>query len=425
MASHMASDDVDVVVVGAGAAGIAAARRLHDSGVRCLLVEARSRLGGRAWTFIDASGFALDLGCGWLHSADRNPWREIAEEQGASIDTSLPAWSRPSLEFGFSRAEQEEFGEAMDSFFARLERVAQNQTDIPSSSALEPGCRWNGLINAVSTYISGAEWDRVSAKDFDNYQDSGINWRVIEGLGTVIRNYGADLPVTLDCRVTGIDHRGKRLSVETEKGAIAADQAIIAIPTSLLAKEQLAFMPALPQKIEAAQGLPLGLDDKLFIALDRAEEFDADVRLFGHTDRAATGAYQFRPLGRPQIEAYFGGKLAAELEANGDGAFFDFAVSELAGVLGNDFGRRVKPIQIHHWGLDPFSLGSYSYALPGFADCRRTLAAPVDDRLFFAGEACSIGVFSTAHGAWQTGVTAADQVLAARKNVARLPSANV
>ena len=421
----MASGDVEVVVVGAGAAGIAAARRLHDAGIRYLLVEARPRLGGRALTFIDESGFALDLGCGWLHSANRNSWCDIAKAQGASIDKSLPAWMRPSLEFGFSRAEQDEFGEAMGSFFARLEHVAQNQTDVPSSAALEPGCRWNGLINAVSTYISGAEWDQVSAKDFDRYADSGVNWRVVEGLGTVIRNYGAGLPVTLGCRVIGIDHRGKRLRVETEKGAIAADQVIVSIPTSLLARERLAFTPGLPKKIEAAQGLPLGLDDKLFMALDRAEEFDADVRLFGHTDRAATGAYQFRPLGRPQIEAYFGGKLAAELEAGGDGAFFDFAVSELTGLLGSDFRYRVKPIQIHRWGLDPFSRGSYSYALPGFADCRQALAEPVDDRLFFAGEACSVGDFSTAHGAWQTGVTAADQVLAARKNAARIVSASV
>ncbi len=226
----MASGNVEVVVVGAGAAGIAAARRLHDAGVSCLLVEARQRLGGRALTFIDESGFALDLGCGWLHSANRNPWCDIAKAQGASIDKSLPAWMRPSLEFGFSRAEQDEFGEAMGSFFARLEHVAQNQADVPSSAALEPGCRWNGLINAVSTYISGAEWDQVSAKDFDRYADSGVNWRVIEGLGRVIRDYGAGLPVTLGCRVMRIDHRGKRLRVETEKGVIAADQVIIAIP---------------------------------------------------------------------------------------------------------------------------------------------------------------------------------------------------
>jgi monoamine oxidase len=421
----MSNSDVEVVIVGGGAAGIAAARRLRDAAVDCLVVEARPRLGGRAWTVIDDSGFALDLGCGWLHSADRNPWRPIAQAQGASIDTTPPPWTRPSLDVGFPRPEQDEFDEASDAFFARLERLAQGETDVAGSAALEPGCRWNGLINAVSTYISGAEWDLVSAKDFDRYQQSGVNWRVIEGLGAVISAAGADLPQLRDCRVIGIDHRGKRLRIDTTQGAIAADQVIVAIPVALLAKEGLVFTPSLPEKIHAAQGLPLGLDDKLFIALDRAQEFDSDVRLFGHTDRAATGAYHVRPFGRSQIEAYFGGKLAAELEANGDGAFFDFAVSELTGLLGSDFRRRVRPIHVHRWGLDPFSLGSYSFALPGFADCRQTLAEPVDDRLFFAGEACSVSDFSTAHGAWHTGVTAAEQVIAVRRNPSTVPSPGV
>jgi monoamine oxidase len=152
------------------------------------------------------------------------------------------------------------------------------------------------------------------------------------------------------------------------------------------------------------------------MSLDGAEEFDKEMRLFGHTDRAATAAYHFRPFGRPQIEAYFGGRSASALEANGDDAFFDFAVSELAGLLGSDFARRVKPIRIQRWGLDPYSLGSYSFALPGAADCRQTLAEPVDGRLFFAGEACSRGDFSTAHGGWHTGVAAADAVMAARGN---------
>jgi monoamine oxidase len=107
--------------------------------------------------------------------------------------------------------------------------------------------------------------------------------------------------------------------------------------------------------------------------------------------------------------------LAAGLEEAGEDAFFDFAVSELAGALGNAFAKRVRPIRIHRWSADPFSRGSYSYARPGMTDCRSKLAAPVDDRLFFAGEACSPHDFSTAHGGWITGVAAADQVLAARE----------
>jgi monoamine oxidase len=297
-----------------------------------------------------------------------------------------------------------------------LSRVAENETDVPAAAFLDPTCRWNGLINAVGTYISGTELDRLSAKDLERYDDSGVNWRVVEGYGSLISGYGANLPIMLDCPVYAIDHRGKRLSIETAKGVIAADQAIVTIPSALIAAERIVFTPALPEKIRAAQGLPLGLDDKLFLSLDEPQEFEKDVRLFGHTDRMATGAYHFRPFGRPQIEAYFGGRLASELEANGDSAFFDFAVSELVSLLGSAFARRVKLIQIHRWGLDPFSLGSYSFALPGSADCRLTLAAPVESRLFFAGEACSTSDFSTAHGGWHTGVTAAEQVIAARRS---------
>ncbi|MGA9196150.1 MAG: FAD-dependent oxidoreductase, partial [Pseudolabrys sp.] len=170
----------------------------------------------------------------------------------------------------------------------------------------------------------------------------------------------------------------------------------------------------LPDKIEAARGLPLGLADKLFLSLDNAEEFEKDSRLFGATDRTATATYHFRPFGHPQIEVYFGGRLAHDLEAAGESAFFDFALSELTRLFGSTFAQRVKPIHVHRWGNDPFANGSYSYALPGMAECRRKLAAAVDDRLFFAGEACSTADFSTAHGGWITGVVAAEQVIAAR-----------
>ncbi len=412
----MPESDVEVVVVGGGAAGVAAAKRLRRASVDCLLIEARARLGGRAYTVTDPSGFTLDLGCGWLHSADRNPWVRVAEEEGALIDKTPPPWQRGTLEFGFPRAEQNDFQNAIGEFFARLEEAAQGNTDVAAASLLEPGNRWNGLINSVGTYISGGDLDRLSVKDFERYEDLGVNYRVFKGYGALISDYAADVPKMLDCPVTAIDHRGQRLRIETSKGAVMADQVIVTIPSAVLAAERIAFSPALPAKIAAARGLPLGLADKLFMSLDGAEEFEKETRLFGRTDRKGTGGYHLRPFGRPMIEAYFAGGLAAELEGNGDGAFFDFAVSELVGLFGSDFGRRLKPIQVHCWAHDPFALGSYSFALPGFADCRQTLAEPIDNRLFFAGEACSPHDFSTAHGGYLTGVAAADQVIAARES---------
>ena len=408
----MPNSDVEVVVVGGGAAGVAAAKRLHQASIRCLLVEARPRLGGRAWTVHDGSGHALDLGCGWLHSAERNPWVAVAQAQGATIDKTPPPWMNRPLEASFPRPEHADFRRAFGEFYALLDEAAQSETDAAASTLLDPASRWNALINAMSTYISGAELDRISLKDLDRYYSTDVNWRVVKGYGALISAHGADVPQMLDCPVSTIDHSGKRLRIETSKGAIAADRVIVTVPSAILAAERIRFVPALPKKIEAARGLPLGLADKLFISLENAEEFETSVRLYGHTDRVATAGYHIRPFGWPMIEAYFGGNCAAALEAGGEAAFFDFAVAELVGVLGSDFARRIKPIRTHCWGSDPFALGSYSFASPGFADCRQTLAQPVDDRLFFAGEACSRHDFSTAHGGYLTGVAAADRVIA-------------
>lgn len=404
--------EVAVVVVGAGAAGIAAARRLHEAGVDCLLIEARGRLGGRAWTVDDGQGHGLDLGCGWLHSADRNPWRAVAERQGVALDSTPPPWRRRSLEIGFPRAQQDDFLAATDAFFDRLDRVGEDGPDRPAAALLEPGCRWNPLINAVGTYMTGALFARVSTHDLARYHDTGVNWRAVGGYGTLIASYCAGVPTELDCRVEVIDHSGKRLRLHTSRGGVTAERVILAIPASLIAAQAIAFVPALADKVAAAGGLPLGLADKLFLSLKGAEEFDKEVRLFGHTDRAATAAYHIRPFGRPLIEAYFAGELAAELERAGDGAFFDFATAELTGLFGSRFAARLQQVRTHGWGRDPLSRGSYSYAVPGSADCRGTLAAPVEDRLFFAGEACSAHDFSTAHGAFNTGVAAAERVIA-------------
>jgi monoamine oxidase len=412
----MTAGEFEVVIVGGGAAGLAAARELKEAGIEATVIEARPRLGGRAWTITDPTGLALDLGCGWLHSADRNPWVEVAARQGRMIDKSPPPWSRPSLPIGFSILEQREFLAAMKTLHERMRRAASaGKNDAPASQYLEPGNRWNGLLNTVSTYISGAELERMSTLDFDRYDDSGVNWRIVEGYGTTIAASGTGLPAVLECAVTAVDHAGKRLKIDTTRGTFAADQVIVTIPSTLIAEEKIRFAPALPEKIAAAAGLPLGLANKLFIALENAGEFEKDSRLFGRTDRTGTGAYHFRPFGRPQIEAYFGGSLAAELETAGDCAYFDFARSELTGLLGGDFARRITPIAVHGWNADPYARGSYSYARPGMAEARAILAAPVDDRLFFAGEACSKHDFSTAHGAWLSGTSAAEQVIASRR----------
>lgn len=400
---------VDVLVIGGGAAGIGAGLRLAAAGVDYLLVEARPRLGGRAWTIND--GLPYDMGCGWLHSADENPWTDIAAAQGRTIDRTLPPWTRPSR-VDLPADEQAEFGRAIADFYERL-YAAKNEPDRPASSLLKPGNRWNPLLNAISTYINGAELDRVSMQDLACYHDTEINWRVREGYGTVIAAAGAGLNVMTACPVSEIDHSGQLIAARTDRGVVTARCVIVTVSSALLAEEHLRFVPTLPEKVEAAASLPLGIANKLFLSLEGAEEFEADSRVFGRGRETGTASYHMRPFGRPLIEAYFGGSLADDLEREGGQSFVDFAGQELNGILGSSFSSRLRPVHLSQWRKDPYARGSYSYAAPGHHSDRAVLARPVDSRLFFAGEACSAISFSTAHGAYQTGVSAAGHALAA------------
>jgi len=407
------TSEIEVAVIGGGAAGIAAARTLHDAGVNCLLIEARDRLGGRAFTEIDG-GYPLDLGCGWLHSGNINPWTEIARAQGKSIDKTPPPWMKPTPQPKFSVEDQRAFRAATSAFFRRAEEAGGKEPDVPSSELLEPGGRWNPLVRAVSTYFAGVEPEVVSARDFALYEDTEVNWRVVEGYGATIAAHADGLSTLLNAPATRIDHSGRRIHVETTKGVVSVAFVVVALPTAIIAQTENLWAPALPDKIEAAHGLPLGLADKLFLSLEDAGEFAADSRLYGASDRTETATYHMRPFGRPMIESYFGGANAWALEKGGVAAFFEFAVGQLTGLLGNDFAKRIKPLGMHLWGADPFARGAYSYAKPGHWDDRLRLAQPVDDRLFFAGEACSPDFFTTAQGAYRTGVDAAEAIIKLR-----------
>ena len=153
--------------------------------------------------------------------------------------------------------------------------------------------------------------------------------------------------------------------------------------------------------------------EKAFLKLATPDEFAVDHRVYGRTDTTDTASYGLRPLGMPVVEAFFGGDLAGRLGAEGPGALGAFAIDELAAVFGSGLRRRLSLAAESAWGVDPLIRGAYSHARVGQAGARAVLAEPVEDRLFFAGEACSPHAFSTAHGAYETGVAAADAALAA------------
>jgi monoamine oxidase len=404
--------EVDIAVIGAGAAGIGAGRRLVERGAASVLViEARERVGGRVHT-ISPAGFPLDCGAEWLHSADRNPLTEIAVGLGFTVCRRPPEWTTRLQQSGETAEAAADWLKTRERHRRALAAAALLPQDAPLASVLVPGGRWNALLDATSSWANAAELDRVSIRDNCRYEDSGVNFRLEEGYGRLFGRLAEELPLALRTRVLRIDHRDRELRIETAAGTLAAACAIVTVPTSILAAEALRFDPPLPDKTAAASGLPLGLADKLFLSLSGpVEGVMPDGFLVGSTVRRETMSYQVRPLDRPLIACFFGGRFAAALEAEGPAAMAAHAADELARRFGGDIRRRIAPLAATAWLNDPFARGSYSYALPGHADDRAALSVPVDGRLFFAGEACSPNFFSTAHGAFMTGVAAADAAL--------------
>jgi len=407
---------VDVAIIGAGAAGLGAAHALKDSGLSVIVLEARDRAGGRGHTMMAAPGITFDVGCGWLHSADENSFVKVARQLNFEIDKTRPPWREQSFDTGFPLTERLDFIRALDAFYDRAEEAAKSGRDSAASLYLEPGNRWNPMIDAISTYVNGCELDRVSILDMDAYEDTGINWRVRRGYGALMAAYGALCPLALNTQVTLIDHSGKRVRIETSQGTLTAGKVIVSVPTNLIADQSIRFHPALPAKVEAARGLPLGLADKVMLALDDPESLPKDGNLRGATMRTEMGSFHLRPFGKPCIEGFFGGRFAQQLEHAGDGALAAEAIDEIVALLGSDFRHKLKPLAESRWAHDPFARGSYSHALPGHAGMRAVLAAPVDGRLFFAGEATSPNFFSTAHGARDSGERAARELIAASSN---------
>jgi monoamine oxidase len=407
------SADIDVVIVGGGAAGIGAARRLAAGGLSAVLIEASARLGGRAWTQ-EVSGLPLDMGCGWLHSADRNSWTRIAEAGGFTIDRRNPAWGKQYGDLGFTAAEQAEARKAFAAWIGRM-------TDSPPTSdcaadALEPDGPWNAYLQALSGFISGARLERMSAADYLAYDHAATqeNWRLPAGYGSLIASsFPADVGLRLATPARSIELEVAGVAIATPGGTLRARSAILTVSTAVLAADTIKLPAALDPWRRAAELLPLGRDEKLFLEILDDRLFAPETQVLGNPRDARTGAYYFRPLDRPVVECFVGGEGARVAEEEGPVAGFAYAIDQIAALFGSKVRGKLRPLVASSWCRMTQIGGAYSYAVPGEAAARETLARPFEQRLFFAGEATNTRDFSTAHGAHDSGVRAAEEVIAA------------
>jgi monoamine oxidase len=394
------SADTDIAIVGAGAAGISAARRLVVSGLSSIVLEATARVGGRAWTY-DVAGMRLDLGCGWLHSADRNPWTRIAEAAGFTVDRQAPPWGRQYHDIGFSQTEQAAARRAYAAWEQRMDSTPP--VSDCAADALEPEGEWNAYLQAISGFMNGAGLEQISVADYTAYD-----------AGTLI---AASLLHPIDLRlsmpVQSIEISGRCVELTTPGGVVRARAAIFTVSTAVLAGGAIRLPPGLDAWRHAAACLPLGRDEKLFLEIAGESPFDPETRVIGNPRDCRTGVYHIRPFGWPVIECFLGGEGAWTIEKAGPAVGFAHAIDQLADLFGSNVRRHLHPLVASSWGRMTFVGGAYSHALPGHAAARKNLALPFEQRLFFAGEATHPDNFSTAHGAYESGRRAAEEAIAA------------
>ena len=407
--------DCDVAIVGAGAAGIAAARRLSQCRLKTVVFEASARIGGRAWTH-RLAGLPLDLGCGWLHSAERNSWALVAKELGLAVDRGAAAWGKQYQDRGFPASDRAAARRAYAAWFARLE-TAPPPSD-RAADALEPGSEWNSFIESISGYMNGAALERVSVADSLAYDEAATdsNWRAPAGYGALISaSFPAGVELRLSAPVDRVALAGRSVRLTTPLGEARASAAILTVSTAVLASGAIELPPELEPWRSAAEGLPLGRNEKLFLEVAGSGLFAAESHAHGNPRDARAGSYYIRPFGRPVIECFLGGASADIVAEQGLVAGFAHVDDELVALFGAKARGLLKPLAGSNWTRNDWIGGGYSHALPGCRGARASLARPFEDKIFFAGEATHPYDFSTAHGAHDTGVRAAEEVIAALK----------
>ena len=396
-----------IAIIGAGAAGIAAARELRRLQSEVVLLEARDRVGGRAWAESRTFGVPIDRGCAWLHSAERNPLTRYAREHGFHVIEQASPWGRRRVGAReLPEDDQRRYYAAFQRNESLIAAAAREGRDVSAASVL-PTDEYRPQFDAVMGWLMGVDTEHVSTLDYDRYDNSELNWPVAEGLGAVVAHAASGLDIRLREDVRHIDWSGSGVRVGTSGGFLEVDAVIVTVPTTVLASNPIQFTPSLPAVYEEAfQRVPLGVDNKVFFQFEPGALPPGEMYHFVGTDKTSrTASYALRPAGHDLLLAYFGGSFARELELRDE--LESFAREELASIFGNELMKKIRRATHTTWASDPFSRGSYSAAEPGYAYLREQLSVPIAEKIYFAGEACSIRDFGTVHGAWFSGESAA------------------
>ncbi len=411
-----ASSNPDVIIVGAGIAGITAARELAQKGISFTLLEARNRIGGRAYTESETFGVPYDHGCAWLHSADKNPLTPLVK--GAGFKTLDEGDGDVWMYSDGAELDDDGYDAAKDAIEHLEDRVdnhdVEDDGDKSARSISPPGDKWSNLAHLImGEYEAGIGTDRLSAEDFQSQIGTGEELMVPQGMAAGIFKALGPVPVTLNTVVKKVNWGGKTIMVETNNGGLTAKAVIITVPTDIIADGTIAFEPTLPSWKMAAYGnCPMGVLDKIVLQFEPSfnsllDEANTTTAYIEHN--GVWWDHLLRPFGLPLDVAFTGGEQSWVLakQADPQAAAIDLALNALADAFGSEVKSMFKKGHFTNWGADPFARGAYAYAKVGKNKSREIIGKPVDDRLFFAGEACVTKWATQAPAAYLSGKKAA------------------
>ena len=408
------ASDVDVVIVGAGAAGIAAARRVAAAKQRFVVIEAADRVGGRCVTDTRTFGVPFDRGAHWIHQPDVNPLLKPAAPAGIDV---YPAPRGQLVRVGPRPARDSE----LENFLSLLVRshraitdAGRAKADIAATRALPADLGdWRSTVEfALGPYNCAEELAAMSAADFARKSDRDGDAFCRQGYGTLLAKLAAGLPVQLASPVTRITW-GNGIAVDSAKGRIYARTAIVTASTNVMASGRIEFAPPLDRReLNALGSLKLGSYDHIALELPgNPLGLQRDDLVFEKSNSPRTAALLANVSGTALHVVTVGGNFGRDLSAQGEGAMVDFARDWLASLFGAGVKGAIRRSHATRWNAEPFVLGGFSAAAPGEDEARRVLMEPLSGRLWFAGEAMHQTLWGTVGGAWESGVRAAEAAL--------------
>ena len=424
-----ASNKKRIVVIGAGLAGLTAARELQRQGHEVVIIEARERIGGRIWTSLKWPDMPLDFGATWIHGTQGNPLTKLAEQIKAqrlitSYDRSLAYNTSGKL---LSNAEKARMENLSKQVFRVLKQAQDKDTDVSIQQAIKPLMRQLDKSSEVYRFINFILSSEIEQEYSGSTENLSANWYdddkafpgddalFVQGFRVIPEFLAQGLSIELGQVVKEIQWYQSPVQVITQKTKFIADHVVITLPLGVLQAKSVRFTPELPQsKQTAIAKLGMGVLNKCYLRFPNVF-WSVDVDWLEYVS-AKKGEWtewvSFKRVANlPILLGFNAADRGREMEAWSDQQIVTNAMQTLRMIYGVGIPEPID-YQITRWATDPFSLGSYSYNRVGtLPEMRQELAAPLKGLVFFAGEASEQNYFATAHGAYLSGLRVAKEIL--------------